>query len=299
MVARICRAVTTPSPVVLCSEKITCPDCSPPRVYPWRSISSRTYRSPHRRAHQTDPRLPQRHLEADVAHYRCHHGPCRQTSRGGKIESAQGQDLIAVHQGSGLVHRKHPISVPVVREPHLGPLRDHHPLKVFRVERPAPGVDVETIRRHVERDDLRPQLLQHRRRNPVRRTVRAIHRHLHAPQRDSFRKGVLRKLDVPARRISDAVGFSDVVGWWPDRSRAPDRIISSISASRASGNFNPSPEKNLMPLSSKELCDAEMTTPASARRLRVMNAMPGVGGADQDHVHPMEVIPAVRAVSSI
>ncbi len=84
------------------------------------------------------------------------------------------------------------------------------------------------------------------------------------------------------------------------RSRAPERIISSISASSASGSFKPSPEKNLIPLSSKELCDAEMTTPASARRLRVMKAMPGVGrGPTRITSTPMEVMPAVRAVSSI
>ena len=81
---------------------------------------------------------------------------------------------------------------------------------------------------------------------------------------------------------------------------APLAISSSIRASMASGSFNPSPEKNLMPLSSKGLWEAEMTTPASARRLRVMKAMPGVGSGPTSRTStPMEVIPAVRAVSSM
>ncbi len=35
-----------PSPVVLWSKNIICPDCSPPRAQPFLSISSSTYRSP-------------------------------------------------------------------------------------------------------------------------------------------------------------------------------------------------------------------------------------------------------------
>jgi hypothetical protein len=39
----------------------------------------------------------------------------------------------------------------------------------------------------------------------------------------------------------------------------------------------PSAEKNLMPLSSKWLCEAEIITPAERRSARVRNATPGVG----------------------
>src|SRR2546421_213395 len=40
------RAVTSPSPVVARSRKITCPLCSPPTLAPISSIRSSTYRSP-------------------------------------------------------------------------------------------------------------------------------------------------------------------------------------------------------------------------------------------------------------
>ena len=43
----------------------------------------------------------------------------------------------------------------------------------------------------------------------------------------------------------------------------------SISSSQASGNFEPSEEKILIPLSSKELCEADSTTPPWASSARV------------------------------
>ena len=46
MMARSCRAASVPSPVVLCSRKIRCPDCSPPKEKPPLRIVSTTYRSP-------------------------------------------------------------------------------------------------------------------------------------------------------------------------------------------------------------------------------------------------------------
>ena len=53
-----------------------------------------------------------------------------------------------------------------------------------------------------------------------------------------------------------------------------------------------------MPLSSYGLCDAEITTPASALRLRVRNAIPGVGtGPTSSTSMPMEQSPEVSALS--
>src|SRR5215213_1170626 len=44
--SRRASAVTTPSPVVTCSERITCPDCSPPMEAPSRPMASATCLSP-------------------------------------------------------------------------------------------------------------------------------------------------------------------------------------------------------------------------------------------------------------
>ncbi len=58
--------------------------------------------------------------------------------------------------------------------------------------------------------------------------------------------------------------------------------------------------KNLMPLSWNGLCDAEITTPASARSERVRKAMPGVGsGPTSSTSTPIEQMPDVIAVSSM
>ena len=79
-----------------------------------------------------------------------------------------------------------------------------------------------------------------------------------------------------------------------------ERTSRSISASSSSASLNPVGLKNLMPLSWKALCDAEMTTPASARSVRVRNAMPGVGsGPTRSTSTPMEQMPEAMAVSSM
>ena len=79
-----------------------------------------------------------------------------------------------------------------------------------------------------------------------------------------------------------------------------ERIIPSISASTASSSLNPSRANSLMPLSWNGLCDALMTTPASARIDEVMKAMPGVDSGPVVHTSaPIEQIPAVIACSSM
>ncbi|EKD34854.1 MAG: hypothetical protein ACD_75C02162G0004 [uncultured bacterium] len=73
-----------------------------------------------------------------------------------------------------------------------------------------------------------------------------------------------------------------------------------MSASTSSGNLKPSLENILMPLSWNGLCDAEITTPASARIEVVMKAIPGVGrGPTSRTSTPIEQIPAAKAFSSI
>ena len=79
-----------------------------------------------------------------------------------------------------------------------------------------------------------------------------------------------------------------------------EKMRSSMSASTSSGSLKPSAEKILMPLSWKGLCEAEMTTPASARMEVVMKAMPGVGsGPTSWTLTPMEQMPAASAFSSM
>jgi len=77
-----------------------------------------------------------------------------------------------------------------------------------------------------------------------------------------------------------------------------EKIRSSISSSRSSWSLKPFRAKILMPLSWKGLWEAEITTPASARMLVVMKAIPGVGrGPTRRTSTPMEQMPAARAFS--
>ncbi len=82
--------------------------------------------------------------------------------------------------------------------------------------------------------------------------------------------------------------------------KVPLSISASISASAWSDSLYPSGPKSLMPLSSKGLCEAEITTPRSARIERVSMATAGVGiGPTRTTSIPMEMNPAVSAGSSM
>jgi hypothetical protein len=80
----------------------------------------------------------------------------------------------------------------------------------------------------------------------------------------------------------------------------PPPISASISASVSSESLKPSGPNSLMPLSSKALCEAEIITPRSARRLRVSMAMAGVGsGPISTTSIPAPIKPATRAGSTM
>ena len=80
----------------------------------------------------------------------------------------------------------------------------------------------------------------------------------------------------------------------------PSRTMTSNSSSTASGSLKPCASKNLMPLYSGGLCEAEMTTPASQASSRVSSATPGVGMMPASSaVPPMLMTPAASADSSM
>ena len=78
------------------------------------------------------------------------------------------------------------------------------------------------------------------------------------------------------------------------------RMRRSISSSSASFSLKPLSENILMPLCSNGLCDAEITTPASAWSITVRYATPGVGITPSVVTsQPQAVRPAMSAHSSI
>jgi len=69
-----------------------------------------------------------------------------------------------------------------------------------------------------------------------------------------------------------------------------------MASSTSSPSFIPCALRNLMPFSGAGLCEAEMTTPASAPSLRVRNPMPGVGRMPKSITSaPLASKPSVRA----
>src|ERR1700733_11590381 len=81
---------------------------------------------------------------------------------------------------------------------------------------------------------------------------------------------------------------------------ACESMRDSISLSTASDSLKPSAPKNLMPLSSMGLCEAEIITPAAASMLLVMAATAGVGTMPSCTTwRPVDVMPATIAPSSI
>ncbi len=79
----------------------------------------------------------------------------------------------------------------------------------------------------------------------------------------------------PRRRSVDDGRLPAPVG--RSQRRARSCRTSSISSSSSSGSLKPSRLKNLMPLYSAGLCEAEITTPPSASSSRVSSATAGVG----------------------
>ncbi len=90
------------------------------------------------------------------------------------------------------------------------------------------------------------------------------------------------------------------ISWGETRSSSssPEAMSRSISSSIASSSLKPLLSKNLMPLYSIGLCEALTITPACARMLCAMKAMPGVGSGPTSMAStPIEQIPATSADS--
>ena len=101
----------------------------------------------------------------------------------------------------------------------------------------------------------------------------------------SARHAGFQEYQVPPDGIVDPRRLADVAA---ARARRASRAVVEDQfldfASVSSSSLNPSREKNLIPLSWKGLCEAEITTPASARILRSERRCPESARADQPYV---------------
>src|SRR5579875_2989184 len=124
---------------------------------------------------QLDPRPPERHLEPHVGHDRPDHPASGQGASGGQVEGHDPHDEVPVHERPAGIGGDDPVPVPVVGEPHVGPVGPHRLLDHRRVGGAAVGVDVEAVGRGVHGDDGGPEPLPQARGHGARGPVGAVH----------------------------------------------------------------------------------------------------------------------------
>ena len=213
-----------------------------------------------------------------------HHGDGDQVDA--EIEREHGDDLVAVDEGSVLVDGEHPIAVSVEGDPEVESLLDHRALQERGVGRPAADVDVGAVGLDADRDDLGATLLERLRRNPGVGAVRAVD---DDPQPE---RSAPKRSSTCCRYESVAISTRSTVPWSTAGAAARS---ASICSSDRSVSFRPRLSKNLTPLYSGGLCDAEMTTPRSS----ASSATAGVGRTPpRMQSPPAEMTPRANASSS-
>ena len=103
-----------------------CPDCSPPRAKPvGLSRAARTWRSPTGVSSHDDAPLRHGQAEPEVGHHGHHHGVAGQLAALGQVQGEQGEQLVPVDQGAGVLHGQQAVGVTVEGQAQVGPVLDH------------------------------------------------------------------------------------------------------------------------------------------------------------------------------
>ena len=246
----------------------------------------------HLGGHHVDARLAHRVVEPEVRHHGRDDGVARQAPGVAERNRVGRQDLIAVYDGAVGVGEQRTVGVAVVGDAGVGAeahdLGRHH----LGVERAAILVDVLAVRLGVDRVHGGAEPAQHLRCDLGGRAVRAVHDDAH-PVQGSDRR-IDEMIDVAVARGAQGVrrtrGGTGAAGC---------SSAASISSSSSSGSFIPLDAKNLIPLYSGGLCEAEMTTPEDAPRSSVRNAIAGVGSMPASTTSPPAAwMPDTNASSS-
>ena len=121
-----------PSPVVAYCEKMTCPDCSPPKAEPRSSICSRTYLSP--TGVRSILMIARREclLKPDVRHHGRDHQIARQLARALQGGARQEQHGIAIDDFAAPGDEQGPVGVAIKRDAEIGPGLNDAPLQIVR-----------------------------------------------------------------------------------------------------------------------------------------------------------------------
>jgi len=165
-----------------------------------------------------------------------------------------------------MVHHDEPIPIPIKRQAEI----------CFDLKNPLPHgvglgsphtfIDIEPVGRIPHRDDGGSKLREHVGRDVIGGSMGAINDHTNPVEIHTGCNRAFTKFDIPPRGILKALGPTD-----SRRIHRRHRLINLglnlmfdfIRKLETIGS------KNLMPLSKYGLCDALMTMPASARKVRV------------------------------
>ena len=123
--ASTCKAANKPSPVVAKSDRITWPDCSPPRFMPTSRIALGDVAIARPGAVQRQSVPGQESLQTEVGHHGGDDAVAAQPAAGGPGLRDQRQDLVAVDQFARLVRHQQPIGVAVERDAEMRAMLDH------------------------------------------------------------------------------------------------------------------------------------------------------------------------------
>ena len=116
--ASTCKALTSPSPVVVLSRQMMCPEVSPPRMPPVSRKHSENVTVAHRRPLEFDAAFAQRHLEAEVAHHRADHRTAQRAGCCGALRDDVEQ-LVAVDQAAEMINHHQAVAVAIERQPDI------------------------------------------------------------------------------------------------------------------------------------------------------------------------------------
>ena len=242
--------------------------------------------------------------EAEVRHDRDHHGVVRAGApRAAQVEGADGDDVVAVDDGPGVVDGDQPVGVAVEGQAQRRPLRAARPAwRSPGCVRAAVVVDVACRRaRRGCTVDVGAEPLERERGQAVRGAVGAVEHHRGARRggdRRGRRRGARRSLGTSCDRPSDPPTPAPD---GPAGRLAEDRARSSASmrSSTSSGSLRPPGANSLMPLSAKGLCEAEIIAPAHRLGRGRRRPPPASGTTPRSSTStPSAAKPAASAASS-
>ena len=160
----------------------------------------------HARAVQLDIAGFEETFQPQIGHDGCHDAAALQPAGRAPGFGDQRKHLVAVDQLAAFVAQNHAVGVAIQRHAEIGAMRQHLAAQMLRMRAAALAIDVGAVWRNADRYDFGTEFAQHRGRHAIGRTMRAIHHHAHAIQRQSAGETCLGDFDIPSGGIFQPAG---------------------------------------------------------------------------------------------